>query len=148
MMTDPVADLFTRVRNAVRVERPLVDVPASNVKIDIAKALQDEGYILGYQVGVMAKREDGSEGFVESADPAAPKRVLRIFLKYGPQGEHVIQHLKRISSPGCRIYKSYRDLKPVLDGLGIALVSTSKGVMSDRQARKQKLGGEVLCTVW
>jgi small subunit ribosomal protein S8 len=96
----------------------------------------------------MVTAEDGHAELKPDRDPKAPKRVLRLFLKYGPQGEHVIQHIRRVSSPGCRIYRSYRDIRPVLDGLGVTLVSTSRGVMSDRRARKERLGGEVLCTVW
>ena len=87
-------------------------------------------------------------GFHSPADDQDPKKVLRVYLKYGPDGERVIRHVERVSKPGCRIYRSYRDLPPVLDGLGISIISTSRGVMSDRQARAQRLGGEVLCNVW
>lgn len=151
MMTDTLADMLTRVRNASRIERPVVDMPASRLKIGVAEVLKSEGYIAGYEVGVMGKDEGGHPLF-QAQDvaslPTLKKPVLRIQLKYGPQGERVIQHLKRISTPGCRVYRSYRDLKPVLDGLGIAVISTNKGVVSDRQARKEKLGGELLCRVW
>jgi small subunit ribosomal protein S8 len=148
MMTDPLADMLTRIRNAVRVERPLVDMPASRLKAGLAEALKSEGYILDYQVGVEEKNEQGIPVFKPQDQPAAPKTVLRIFLKYGPQGERVIRHLERVSRPGCRIYRGYKELRPVLDGLGVALLSTSRGVMSDRQARAKNLGGELLCTVW
>jgi small subunit ribosomal protein S8 len=148
MMTDPLADMLTRIRNAVRVERPLVDMPASRLKAGLAEALKSEGYILDYQVGVEEKNEHGIPAFKPQDQPSAPKAVLRIFLKYGPQGERVIRHLERVSRPGCRIYRGYKELRPVLDGLGVALLSTSRGVMSDRQARAKNLGGELLCTVW
>lgn len=151
MMTDTLSDMLTRVRNASRIERPVVDMPASRLKIGVAEVLRTEGYIAGWEVGIMAKDEAGHPLF-QAQDvaslPSLKKPVLRIQLKYGPQGERVIQHLRRISTPGCRVYRSYRDLKPVLDGLGIAIVSTNRGVVSDRQARKEKLGGELLCRVW
>lgn len=146
MMTDPIADMLTRIRNALHVERPLVDMPASKLKIGIAEALKSEGYIYDYQLGYMEENE-GQRVF-QPSDEIKPHRILRIYLKYGPQGEHVIQHLERVSRPGCRIFSKCADLKPVLDGLGIALLTTSKGVMSDRQARKLRVGGEVLCRVW
>lgn len=150
MMTDPIADMLTRMRNAIHVERPIVDMPASKLKAAIADALKSEGYIFDYQVGQTVV-QDGHPVFQQtqpSATASVTKPVLRVFLKYGPNGERVIQHLERVSTPGCRVYRSYRDLKPVLDGLGISLLSTSKGVLSDRQAKKQKLGGEVLARVW
>jgi small subunit ribosomal protein S8 len=151
MMTDTLADMLTRVRNANRIERPVVDMPASRLKVGVADVLQREGYIERYEVGVMGKDETGLPLFQaqEGVNLVGVKKpVLRIFLKYGQQGERVIQHLERISTPGCRVYRSYKELKPVLDGLGIAVISTSKGVLSDRQARKEKLGGELLCRVW
>jgi small subunit ribosomal protein S8 len=148
MMTDPLADMLTRIRNAVRVERPYVDVPASQLKIGVAEALRAEGYIHGYEVGTIETGEDGVPHFQPQVDRTRPKLLLRIVLKYGPEGEKVIQHLERVSRPGRRIYRSYKELRPVLDGLGIAVLSTSHGVMSDRQARTRKLGGEVLCRVW
>lgn len=143
MMTDPVADMLTRIRNANRIERSSVDMPATRLKKAIAQVLKDEGYILDYHAG---QTVDGH--FVEDDDFSKPKLVLRISLKYGPEGEKVLQHIERYSRPGLRIYRSYQDLKPVLDGLGITILSTSKGVMSDRQAKAQRLGGELLCTVW
>jgi small subunit ribosomal protein S8 len=131
MMTDPIADMLTRIRNAVRVERPYVDMPVSKVKQGVADVLKREGYIWDYQQ-------------IE----AAPVGCLRIELKYGPNGERVIQKLRRVSKPGRRVYSKAKDLRPVLKGLGITIISTSRGVISDREARQRKLGGEVLCEVW
>lgn len=130
MLTDPIADMLTRIRNAVRVERPHVDVPSSRVKVGVAEVLKREGYIWDYQV-------------VE----AQPVHQLRIELKYGPNGERVIQSIRRVSKPGRRVYSKSTDLRPVLNGLGISIISTSKGLVSDREARQQKIGGEVLCEV-
>jgi small subunit ribosomal protein S8 len=121
-------------------------MPASKLKARIAEALKAEGYIYDYQLGYVVE-QDGQRVF-QPSDEIKPHQQLRIFLKYGPQGERVIQHIERVSRPGCRIFRKYTDLKPVVDGLGIALLTTSKGVMSDRQARKLKVGGEVLCRVW
>jgi small subunit ribosomal protein S8 len=146
MMTDPLSDMLTRIRNAVRIERPVVDMPASRLKAGVAEVLKTEGYIYDYQVGRMVKTEHGPT--FEPGSPDSGKKTLRIILKYGPQGERVIQHISRVSSPGCRVYRSYKELRPVLDGLGISVLSTSKGVLSDRQARAHKLGGELLCKVW
>lgn len=131
MMTDPIADMLTRIRNAVRVERPHVDMPFSKVKRGLADVLKREGYIW-----------DWAE--VE----ATPAKHLRIELKYGPNGERVIQRLRRVSKPGRRVYSKARDLRPVLDGLGISILSTSRGVVSDREARQRNIGGEILCEVW
>ena len=131
MMTDPIADMLTRIRNAVSVERPNVEMPISKVKSGVADVLKREGFIWDW------KAEDGE-----------PVGQLQIDLKYGPSGEKVIRHVKGVSKPGCRVYSSARDLRPVLNGLGISILSTSKGVMSDREARQQKVGGEVLCEVW
>ncbi|HRX81900.1 MAG: 30S ribosomal protein S8 [Planctomycetaceae bacterium] len=131
MMTDPIADMLTRIRNAVRVERPNVDMPLSQVKRGLADVLKREGYIWDWQE-------------VEEQ----PVNQLRIELKYGPNGERVIQRIRRVSKPGCRVYRKARDLKPVLNGLGITILSTSRGVVSDREARQRKLGGEVLCEIW
>ena len=132
-MTDPIADMLTRIRNAVSVERPSVDMPVSKVKKGVAEVLKREGYIWDW---TELKEED--EKFP----------ILRIELKYGPSGEQVIQRIKRVSKPGCRVYSKSRDLKPILNGLGISILSTSRGVISDREARQQKVGGEVLCEVW
>jgi small subunit ribosomal protein S8 len=131
MMTDPIADMLTRIRNAVRVERPHVELPASKVKRGVADVLKREGYIWDWQ------EVDGE-----------PVAQLRIELKYGPNGERVIQHVKRVSKPGRRIYSKARDLRPVLNGMGISIISTSRGVISDREARQRNLGGEVLAEIW
>ncbi|MDA7950064.1 MAG: 30S ribosomal protein S8 [Pirellulaceae bacterium] len=131
MMTDPLADMLTRIRNAVRVEHPYVLMPLSKVKRGIAEVLKREGYIWDYSV-------------VEKS----PVNELSIELKYGPNGERVIQNIKRVSKPGCRVYRRARDLRPVLNGLGISIVSTSQGVVSDREARQKNLGGEVICKLW
>ncbi len=131
MMTDPIADMLTRIRNSVRVEKQYVDLPYSNFKKSIAEVMKREGYIWDYQI-------------IE----AQPVNVIRIQLKYGPNGERVIRHIKRVSKPGCRVYSSAEDLKPVLNGLGISVVSTSKGLLSDREAKTQKFGGEIICEIW
>ena len=131
MMTDPIADMLTRIRNAVRVERPSVDMPASKVKQGLAEVLKREGYIWDFQV-----------------EPGEPVGTLRIELKYGHNGEQVIQHVERISTPGRRVYAKAKDLKPVLNGMGICVLSTSRGMVSDREARQKNIGGEVLCQVW
>jgi small subunit ribosomal protein S8 len=150
MMTDPIADMLTRLRNASRIENPVVDMPATQMKMRIAQVLKDEGYIIDYQVGKVVKDDAGLSDF--QADPKAnlaePHVVLRVFLKYGPEGERVFLKIDRASKPGRRLYRRSDQLKPVLDGLGIAIISTSKGIMSDRQARAQHLGGELLCTLW
>ncbi|MCA9130367.1 MAG: 30S ribosomal protein S8 [Planctomycetales bacterium] len=130
MMTDPIADMLTRIRNAVRVERQHVDMPLSKVKVGVAEVLKREGYIWDY-----AEVE------------AKPVKLLRIELKYGPNGERVIQTIRRVSKPGRRVFSKSRDLRPVLNGLGISIISTSKGFVSDREARQQNIGGEVLCEV-
>jgi small subunit ribosomal protein S8 len=130
MMTDPIADMLTRIRNAVRVERPFVDIPASGVKKGIADVLKREGFIWDWKE-------------IEEQ----PVAQIRIELKYGPNGERVIQTIKRVSKPGRRLYSGSRDLKPVLGGLGIRIISSSKGVISDREARRDNVGGEVLCEV-
>lgn len=155
-MTDPLADMLTRVRNANRIERPAVDMRATKLRIAVAQVLKDEGFLLDYQVGVEAATEEGGpETFQAQRGPdfgpfltEQPKAVLRIYLKYGPEGEKVIRRLDRASRPGRRLYRSYKELRPVLDGLGIAVLSTSRGVMSDRRARAERLGGELLCTVY
>jgi small subunit ribosomal protein S8 len=130
MMTDPIADMLTRIRNSVRVERPFVDIPASGVKKGIADVLKREGFIWDW------KEVDEQ-----------PVAQIRIELKYGPNGERVIQTIKRLSKPGRRLYAASRELKPVLGGLGIRIISTSKGVISDREARRDNVGGEVICEV-
>ena len=131
MMTDPIADMLTRIRNSVRVEKQFVDLPFSNLKKNIAEVMKREGYIRDYQI-------------VE----AQPVNIIRIQLKYGPNGEKVIRHIQRVSKPGCRVYSSAADLKPVLNGLGVSVVSTSKGLLSDREAKNQQVGGEIICEIW
>ena len=130
MLTDPIADMLTRIRNAVRVERPYVDVPMSRVKLGVAEVLKREGYVWDVKK-------------VETD----PHVAIRIELKYGPNGERVIQDIRRVSKPGRRIYAKSQDLRPVLNAMGISIISTSHGVISDREARRQNLGGEVLCEV-
>jgi small subunit ribosomal protein S8 len=152
MMTDPIADMLTRIRNANDIERPFVEMPATKLKVALAKVLLEEGFILGYRTGKYAetKTEGGGtqKDFQEVDKLGEPHVVLQVFLKYGPDGEKVIRHIERYSKPGRRVYQGYKDVKRVLDGLGIAILSTSQGVMSDRQAKEKKVGGEVLCTVW
>lgn len=130
-MTDPIADMLTRVRNANTVKHETVDVPDSNIKKEIARILLEEGFISGYDV-----IEDGKQG------------IIRIQLKYAQEGERVISGLKRISKPGMRIYASAADVPKVLNGLGIAMISTSNGILTDKQARENNVGGEVICYVW
>src|SRR6202035_4225506 len=141
MMTDPIADMLTRVRNANRTEAPAVDMPSTHMKTRIAQVLKEEGFILDFQVGRMAIGAEGRAAFQSPADENDPKKVLRIFLKYGPEGERVIRHIERRSRPGLRLYKSHKELAPVLDGLGISILSTSKVIMSARQPRARRLGG-------
>jgi small subunit ribosomal protein S8 len=137
-MTDPIADMLTRLRNAVQAKHTRVDVPASTLKSEIAKILQDEGYIAGFKVV-----EEPSEG-----PKKTPLKRLRITLKYGPHGERVISGIQRISRPGRRVYYSRDNVPPVLGGLGISILTTSRGVMTGREAVKSGVGGEVLCNVW
>ena len=129
-MTDPIADMLTRIRNAVDAGLAETVMPSSAMKLVVAEVLKREGYIAGF--GIVPK--DVQNG-------------LRIELKYGPDGEGVIREIKRVSTPGKRVYKGHKELKPVLRGLGISVVSTARGVMSDREAREAKVGGEVLCEV-
>jgi small subunit ribosomal protein S8 len=137
-MTDPIADMLTRVRNAVSAKRTRVDMPASRLKADIARILLDEGYIQGF------KLLDET-----SADqPAGPVKTLRMFLKYGPHGERLITGIERISRPGRRVYFGRDDVPEVLAGLGTSILTTSRGVMTGRSAVKAGVGGEVLCNVW
>jgi small subunit ribosomal protein S8 len=131
MMTDPIADMLTRIRNAVRIEKPHVDMPHSIEKRGIAQALKDEGYIWDF----------------DEID-TKPARTLRLNLKYGPNGEKVISKIDRVSKPGRRIYSGYRALRPVQGGMGIHVLSTPKGIISDRRARAEKVGGEVLALVY
>jgi small subunit ribosomal protein S8 len=130
MTNDPISDMLTRIRNAVRIERRFVDMPLSRLRKGVADVLKREGFIWDYTE-------------VEES----PAKLLRIELKYGPNGEKIIQNVRRVSKPGRRVYMKCNELKPVLNGLGISIVSTSKGVFSDREARQHKLGGEVLAEV-
>ncbi len=151
MMTDPIADMLTRIRNANAIERPYVEIPATKMKVAIARVLLEEGYILGYRVGkyvTVTSENSVQEEFHEVDNFQEPHLILQVFLKYGPDGEKVIRHIERVSKPGRRIYKSYKELRPVLNGQGIAVLSTSRGILSDRQARRNRIGGEVLCAVW
>jgi small subunit ribosomal protein S8 len=148
MMTDPIADMLTCIRNAVRIERPHVEMPLSKVKRGLAEVLKREGYIWDWHE---ENKEDESTGNHQN-DGHSQKRFtptqLVIQLKYGPNGERVIRNIRRISKPGRRVYSQASRLRPVLNGLGISIISTSRGVISDREARQRNLGGEVLCEVW
>jgi small subunit ribosomal protein S8 len=137
-MTDPISDMLARIRNAVSAKHSRVDVPASKLKVEIARILQDEGYIQGFSL------------VEEPADKVGrqPRPVVRLFLKYGPRGEKVISGIERISRPGRRVYLGVEDVPPVLGGLGTNILTTSRGVMTGRAARKAGVGGEVLCNVW
>jgi small subunit ribosomal protein S8 len=148
MLTDPIADMLTRIRNANRIERPVVDIPLTRQKTNIAAVLKDEGFIVDYQVGVLRKDDSGFESFQPLPGASGAKAILRLFLKYGPEGERVIRYIQRASRPGRRLYRRAGELPPVLDGLGIAILSTSQGIMSDRQARAKRVGGELLATIW
>ena len=148
MMTDPIADFLTRIRNGNRIEAPFVDIPVTRLKMAMAQVLKDEGFVLDYHVGAVGTDDHGLPSFKEINDLSRPKLVLRVHLKYGEMGERVIRHIQRASRPGRRLYRGHSELRPVLDGMGISIISTSKGVMSDRQARAQHLGGELLCTVY
>ncbi len=130
VITDPIADMLTRIRNALVARHPQVTVPASRMKLEIAKILKAEGFIADYHV--------------EKTTP----EVIRIHLRYGERKEGIITGLRRISRPGLRIYKRRAELPRVRGGLGVAILSTSKGIMSDREARKAGIGGEVLCFIW
>lgn len=131
-MTDPIADFLTRMRNAIKAKHRVVEVPASNLKKDITKILFEKGYILNFKF-----EEDGPQG------------TIKIALKYDPQTkESAIKSLRRVSRPGMRKYTGYREMPRVINGLGIAIVSTSKGVMTDKEASNEKIGGEVLCYVY
>jgi small subunit ribosomal protein S8 len=123
-------------------------MPASGLKAKLAQVLKDEGYIQDFQIGRYQDGEGGAAFVSEGVNLSDAKAVLRVFLKYGPEGERVIRHIERISKPGCRRYAGYKELRPVLDGLGISVLSTSRGLMSDRKAKAERVGGEVLCNVW
>lgn len=131
VITDPIADMLTRIRNANTAGHEQVDVPASKLKVEIAKILKDEGFITNW-----------------SLIERGPQGVLRITLKYGPRKEHVLSGLTRVSKPGLRMYATRTEIPRVRGGLGVAILTTSRGIMTDRQARRQGVGGEVICYVW
>jgi small subunit ribosomal protein S8 len=131
VMTDPIADFLTRIRNGNMVMHETVEVPGSKIKMSIANIMKEEGYIKDYEY-----IEDGKQG------------IIRIYLKYGPNKEKVITGIKRISKPGLRVYVKKDEIPRVLGGLGTAVISTSKGLMTDKKARKEGLGGEVVCYIW
>jgi small subunit ribosomal protein S8 len=135
-MTDPIADMLTRIRNATSARHTRVDVPASTLKVEIARILESEGYIQGFRL-VEGQTSGGSS-----------QKVIRILLKYGPRGERVISGIERVSRPGRRVYFSRTDVPPVLGGLGTSILTTSRGVMTGREATRAGVGGEVLCNVW
>jgi len=130
-MTDPVSDLLTRIRNATAVRHDRMDIPASKMKLEIAKILKQEGYIRTFKM-----IEEGPQG------------IIRIYLKYADDGEPVIHGLRRVSKPGIRVYRGAGDLPKVRNGLGVAVISTNRGVVTDEQARSLQVGGEVLCEIW
>ncbi|HSH36352.1 30S ribosomal protein S8 [Schnuerera sp.] len=131
MMTDPIADMLTRIRNGNNAKHDSVDIPASNIKRELAQILLNEGFIKGFDV-----IEDGKQG------------IIRVELKYGKYNEKVLSGIKKISKPGLRVYVKNDEIPKVLGGLGIAILSTSKGIMTDKDARKEGIGGEVICYVW
>lgn len=131
-MTDPIADMLTRIRNATAIRRAHCDVPLSKVKVGIAEALKRSGFIRDFKV----------------LDGEPKERMIRIDLKYGPDGENVINEITRYSKPGRRVYSGVTDLPQVLNGLGVAIVSTSRGILNDAEAREQNVGGEILAKVW
>lgn len=130
-MTDPIADMLTRIRNGLKASHEVVDIPSSKMKINIAKVIKSEGYVKNFKI-----ISDGRH------------RFIRIFLKYDEHGVPIISGLKRVSKPSCRVYTKYDKIPKVLDGFGINIVSTSKGLLTDNQARKMAVGGEILCSVW
>ena len=131
VMTDPIADFLTRIRNANQAKHEVLEVPASNIKKGIAEILKREGFVKNVEI-----IEDDKQG------------IIRVFLKYGQNGEKVITGLKRVSTPGLRVYKKCEDLPKVLNGLGIAIISTSEGLLTDKEARQKNVGGEVIAYVW
>lgn len=137
-MTDPIADMLTRIRNAVTARHARVEMPASKLKTEIARILQDEGYIAGYKLVETPSERPGK----------APRQSMRMFLKYGPGGEKAISGIERVSRPGRRVYANRNQVPSVLGGLGVAILTTSRGVMTGRAAQKAGVGGEILCNVW
>ena len=130
--TDSISDMLTRIRNAVHATHESVEIPLSKLKVQVAEVLKKEGYISSYEV----------------LETNLIKKNIKIFLKYGVRGEKLITGIQKVSKPGLRVYTKSKDAKRVLDGLGIYIISTSRGLMTDRQARKEKVGGEVLCQIW
>jgi small subunit ribosomal protein S8 len=130
-MTDPIADMLTRIRNAYGAKHQKVDVPISKIKLEIARILKEEGYINNYKV-----IGDGA------------RRNIRVYLRYGPRGEQVVSKLERVSKPGCRVYVNSTHIPKVLAGMGVNIISTSRGLMTDKRARREKVGGEILCRVY
>lgn len=137
-MTDPIADMLTRIRNAVTARHARVEMPASKLKAEIARILQDEGYISGFKMVETPADRPGK----------APRQQMRMFLKYGPGGEKAISGLTRVSRPGRRVYTNSGEVPSVLGGLGVTILTTSRGVMTGRAARQAGVGGEILCNVW
>ena len=131
MISDPIADMLTRIRNALKARFPKVDVPASKLKTEVARILKDEGYILNYKIV-----DEGSH------------KAIRVYLKYTPANTPVISNIERVSRPGCRVYVGSGDIPKVLGGLGVNILTTPRGVMTGKSARKEGVGGEVLCQVW
>jgi small subunit ribosomal protein S8 len=148
MMTDSIADMLTRIRNANRIESPAVDIPSTKLKERIAQVLKDEGFILDFHVGKMGPNDQGKMIFQTPVEKTDPLKTLRVYLKYGPDGERVIRRIQRVSKPGRRLFCGYKELKPVLSGMGISVLSSNRGVISDRKARAERLGGELLFIVW
>lgn len=132
MQTDPIADMLTRIRNATRARLPRVEIPASKIKVEIARILKEEGYIATYKL----------------VDEGKPRKTLRVFLKYTPDRRSVITALRRVSKPGRRVYTGKADIRPVVGGMGISILTTPRGLMTGRAARKAGVGGEVICEVW
>jgi small subunit ribosomal protein S8 len=130
-LTDPVADFLTRIRNGIRARQQKVDVPASKLKLELARILKEEGFISNFK----STEEEG-------------RKVLRVYLKYGNNNEAAISRLQRVSSPGCRVYVGHHEIPRVLGGMGINILTTPRGVMTGREARKQGVGGEILCEIW
>jgi small subunit ribosomal protein S8 len=140
-MTDPIADMLTRIRNAVHARHQRVDIPASRIKADIAKILESEGFIAGFStVDPQSAAKDDADG--------VERPSIRLFLKYGPRGEQVITGIERVSRPGRRVYFGSKEVPRVMGGLGTTILTTSRGVMTGKEAVKAGVGGEVLCNVW
>jgi small subunit ribosomal protein S8 len=137
-MTDPIADMLTRIRNAVTARHARVEMPASKLKAEIARILHDEGYIAGFKMVETQAERPGK----------APRQAMRMFLKYGPGGEKAISGIERVSRPGRRVYANRDEVPAVLGGLGVAILTTSRGVMTGQAAKKAGVGGEILCNVW